>query len=91
MQMIFANDMQLRDRVLMGNKESDISPYMCFTVIGVSNNYILLYRPYISVADFETVWTDGGEGGSQTIAYIGTETIKIERNSHVPFLLLERG
>ena len=67
MTILETKDLRLGDVVvgMFGGSEPDFSPYMDQTVVNVTAEKIVLFRPYVSLADFTCT--------SGVIHYIGAE------------------
>lgn len=85
-------DLRLGDRVQVG-----AGAYMTATVYEVTDQDITLYRPYVAISDFSYGHrltgnrTEFAPEEGRVIHYIGTEEIRVLRDSSMQYLLLERG
>lgn len=80
---IYPREMRMRDVVSMVCRDQgDGRPWQFCIVKNVTDAYIELYRPYAVSEDFSTT--------SGVICYMGLEQYRIEKESHVEYLLFER-
>jgi len=84
-EIIDAKDLRLGD--VVQSARTGLDGYSCATVIGVTDTDVTLYRPYIATEDFSYAAAQGGE---QVIAYIGTSTYKVWRESGNKFFVTQR-
>ncbi len=71
-ELVPTNSLELRDVV----KTSNMSPFSEAVVIGIEQDTITLYRPYVHTSDFSF-------GDVKVIPYIGTESFTISRSDSV--------